>query len=97
MTTQPDKNRPLTIDGETGKPDPTPRTINLSNFRDIRLELAWLYRQIDAGKITSQDGTRRAYVLRTIADVLTLAELEKRIEDLETRGLLPAQSEARRY
>jgi hypothetical protein len=36
-------------------------------------------------------------VLRTIADVLTLAELEKRIEDLETRGLLPTQSEARTH
>ncbi|MGH8613626.1 MAG: hypothetical protein ACREYF_16820 [Gammaproteobacteria bacterium] len=87
----PDKNRGLTIDGETGKPDPTPRRIDLSTLRDVRLELAHLYRHIDAGKITSQDGTRRAYVLRQIADVLTVTEIERRIEDLEARGtLLPA-------
>jgi hypothetical protein len=50
MATHSDKNRPLTINGETGKPDPTPRAIKLSDFRDIRLELAWLYRQIAGGR-----------------------------------------------
>jgi hypothetical protein len=77
-----DENRVLTIDGETGVPDPTPRRIDLSTLRDVRLELAYLYRQIDAGKIQSQDGTRRAYILRQIADVLTVAEIKRRIEQL---------------
>jgi hypothetical protein len=48
--------------------------------------LTYLYRQIDACKITSQDGTRRAYVLRQIADVLTVADIEPRLEQLEKRN-----------
>lgn len=51
----------------------------------MRLELAYLYRQIGAGKITSQDGARCAYILRQIADVLTVAEIERRLEQLEER------------
>jgi transposase InsO family protein len=87
------KRRPQTFDGDTGMLDPTPRRIDLSSLRDIRLELAYLYRQIDAGKIPSQDGTRRAYVLRQIADVLTITEIERRLDELEERNarrLLPS-------
>jgi hypothetical protein len=51
----------------------------------MRLELAHVYRQMDAGHIETQDGTRRAYVLKMIADVITLADLEKRIAELEER------------
>lgn len=36
-----DESMPQTIDGKTGKPVPTPRTINLSNLRDVRLEMAY--------------------------------------------------------
>lgn len=72
-----------TIDGETGMPDPTPRRIDLSSLRDVRLELAHVYRKMDSGEIASQEGTRRAYVLKTIHDVIVSAELEKRIEELE--------------
>jgi hypothetical protein len=72
-----DKREPEIIDGQTGLVCPTPRTINLSNHRGARLELAHVYREIDAGWIKSQDGTRRAYVLRQIADILVSAEQEK--------------------
>ena len=92
-----DENRGLTIDGHTGTPDPTPRRIDLSSLREVRLELAYLYRQIDAGKVPSQDGTRRAYILRQIADVLTMTEIERRLEELEERQatrLLPDASRA---
>lgn len=88
-----DRKEPQTIDGATGKPDPTPpRRIDLSSLRDVRVELAALYRRIDSGEIESQDGSRRAYVLRTIADIIALAELERRIEELEERrqGAAPA-------
>jgi hypothetical protein len=80
-----DATTPETIDGETGKLLPTPRTINLSNLRDARLELAHVYREIDAGRIKSQDGTRRAYVLRIIHDVIVSAEFERRIVELEEK------------
>jgi hypothetical protein len=83
MADKPDEREPETFDNETGTPDGTPRRIDLSSLRDVRLELAAVYRKMDAGTIPSQDGTRRAYVLKTIADVIALAELEKRIQDLE--------------
>jgi len=90
-----DVNTAQTIDGATGKPDPTPRRIDLSSLRDVRLELAAVYRKMDADEIESQDGTRRAYVLKTIHDVIVSAELERRIAELEERygagtPLLPA-------
>jgi hypothetical protein len=84
-----DKREPQTIDGETGCPDPTPgkpaRRIDLSTLRDVRLELAALYRRVDSGEIESQDGTRRAYVLQCIAKVIEAAEIEARIAALEER------------
>jgi hypothetical protein len=83
----PDAKRSETIDGETGKPTPTPRRIDLSSLRDVRLELAAVYRKMDSGEIESQDGTRRAYVLKTIHDVIVSAELERRIDELEERQL----------
>jgi hypothetical protein len=83
----PDAKHPETIDGETGKSTPTPRRIDLSSLRDVRLELAAVYRKMDSGEIESQDGTRRAYVLKTIHDVIVSAELERRIDDLEERQL----------
>ena len=85
----PDKKRAETIDGATGKPDHTPRRIDLSSLKDIRLELAAVYRKMDGGEIESQDGTRRAYVLKTIHDVIVSAELERRIQDLDERLRLP--------
>lgn len=79
----PDKTDLQTIDGITGKLDPTPRRIDLSNLRDIRLELAAVYRLMGSGGIPSQEGTRRAYVLKMIHDVIVSAELERRIMELE--------------
>jgi hypothetical protein len=80
-----DERKPETIDGQTGKPDPTPRRIDLSSLRDVRLEMALVYRKMDAGSIDSQDGSRRVFVLRQIADVIIDADLERRIAELEER------------
>ena len=77
------KRQPETLDGETGKPDAPKRRIDLSNLRDVRLELAQVYRKIDAGEINSQDGSRRAFVLKVLHDVIVSADVEKRIEALE--------------
>ena len=81
-----DKRKAETIDGDTGKPAPTPRRIDLSTLRDVRLELAAVYRMMDSGAIESQEGTRRAYVLKTIHDVIVSAELERRIQELEDQA-----------
>lgn len=90
---QPDERKAETIDSATGKledtPPPQKRRIDLSTLRDVRLELAHVYRQMDEGALESADGTKRAYVLKTIADVITLSELEKRIQELEDRQAIP--------
>lgn len=92
MSENTDNEAGQVIDGETGLPVDTPppdgpgtphRRIDLSSLRDVRLELAALYRKMDRGTIKSQEGTRRAYVLKMIADVIALAELEQRVEELE--------------
>ena len=85
----PDKTQLQTIDGATGKLDPTPRRIDLSNLRDVRLELAAVYRLMESGSIPSQEGTRRAYVLKMIHDVIVSAELERRIIELENQQPRP--------
>ena len=90
-----DKRKPQTFDAETGAPDPTPRRIDLSTLRDVRLELAAVYRKMDSGEIESQDGTRRAYVLKTIHDVIVSAELERRILELEEKHEQRMQGAAR--
>ena len=78
-----------TIDGATGKVVPTSRRIDLSSLRDVRLELAAVYRLMDSGSIPSQEGTRRAYVLKMIHDVIVSAELERRIIELENQQPRP--------
>ena len=85
----PDTTQLQTIDGATGKVAPTSRRIDLSSLRDVRLELAAVYRLMDSGSIPSQEGTRRAYVLKMIGDVLVSAELERRIIELENQQPRP--------
>ena len=84
-----DKTQLQTIDGATGKVVPTSRRIDLSSLRDVRLELAAVYRLMDSGSIPSQEGTRRAYVLKMIHDVIVSAELERRIIELESQQPRP--------
>ena len=86
---------PETLDGNTGKPDPIPpRRIDLSTLRDVRLEMAACYRAVDAGTIGSQDGSRRVFMLRQIADVIVNAELERRVSELEERAAIGASGRA---
>ena len=47
--------------------------------------MAHVYREVEAGRLKSQEGTRRVYILRQIGDLIVAAELEKRIADLEER------------
>ena len=77
-----------TIDGTTGKADPPQRRIDLSSLRDVRLEMAYVYRQVDCGKISPSEATKRTYLLDAIHKVIVSAELEQRIIDLEERAML---------
>lgn len=97
---QADKREPQTIDGNSGRPDPTPPKLNLSNLRDVRLEMAAVYRDVKRGTLDSRDGSRRVYILRQIGDILAITELERRVEQLENQrgphaGALSYQPEQR--
>ena len=84
-----DEKRPETIDGETGLPEPTPaqkRPLKLSDLRDVRLEMAAVYRMVSEGSLKSQEGTRRVYILRQIGDIIAMHDLEQRVQELEDRS-----------
>ena len=83
-----DKKGPETFDGKTGLTEATPaskRRIDLSDLRDVRLEMAAVYRMVDSGELKSQEGTRRVYILRQIGDIIAMHDLEKRVQELEER------------
>lgn len=76
-------NQPLTIDGATGKPDPTPPYIPLKSADDVRLELGKVYRDMRQGRIDMADGTKLAYVLGQLAKAIETGVIEARMEALE--------------
>lgn len=85
------RNRhPVTVDGETGKPDAPPRQrtapIKLDTLRNIRDELGRLYREARAGKLAAQDATRLAYLLGQLRETVVLMDLEGRLAAIEERS-----------
>lgn len=68
--------------GNTVTPTPMPK-IDLRDAHAIRREIATVYRDMRAGRIATQDGTRLAYVLDMIRKVHETAVLQDRIELLE--------------
>jgi len=76
------------IDHDSGQPvPPTPRKrrhhVKLETIGDIKSELARLYRQAKAGEIATQDATRLAYLLNSLAGLIESHDLERRIQALE--------------
>lgn len=65
--------------------DPTPgrRRPNLATLVGVRREMARVYVAMKTGKLPSQDGTRLAYVLTSIAKLIESSDLQQRIEALE--------------
>lgn len=61
---------------------PTPK-IDLRDAHAIRRELGSVYRDMRSGRITSQDGTRLAYVLDLMRKAYETAVLEDRVIALE--------------
>jgi hypothetical protein len=62
---------------------PTPSKIDLRDVHALRRELAAVYRDMRAGRIPAQDGTRLAYVLDLIRKAFETEDLKKRIELIE--------------
>ncbi len=62
---------------------PTPPRIDLKTIDDVRIEMARVYRDMRAGRIETQEGTRFTYVLAQIGKLIESADLEKRLEAIE--------------
>ena len=61
------------------------RRIDLATACDVRRELCAVYREMRAKTIDASTGTKLAFVLAQIGKLIETHELEKRIEDLESR------------
>lgn len=88
--TQSDLNElPNVAEMQVLPPRPTPliKRTKLSNVREIRAELARVYRRAKAGEIDTGTATRFAYILDLMSRMIERAELEGRIEALEDREL----------
>jgi hypothetical protein len=62
---------------------PTPTKIDLRDGHAIRRELGAVYRDMRAGRIETQEGTRLAYVLDMIRKAYETSVLQDRIELME--------------
>ena len=82
-----EKHPPLTIDGATGTPDPTPPKIKLNSLGDVRREMATIYREARAGKLDISDAGRLAYVLTGIGKLIEVEQIEQRLNQLERKLL----------
>jgi hypothetical protein len=82
-----EEKTPLTIDGATGEPDPTPPKTKLSSIEDVRREMATIYREARAGKVDISDAGRLAYILTGIGKLVEVEQVERRLIELEKRLL----------
>lgn len=82
-----EKHPPLTIEGATGTPDPTPPKIKLNSIGDVRREMATIYREARAGKLDISDAGRLAYVLTGIGKLIEVELIEQRLAHLERKLL----------
>lgn len=85
-----------TFDGETGKPVDTPprngkgkrRRIDLSNARDMRLEMAYLYRRCDAGELESGEMNKRIWALGEMLKAHVVQDLAREVAELQAARML---------
>ncbi len=62
---------------------PKQKYIRLGTIRQIRFELAAIYREVRTGKLASGEGTRLAWLLQALANLTVDSQLEQRIAELE--------------
>jgi hypothetical protein len=78
-----DKNLPVPVDRKGVAVLAPPARIDLSNYRDIRLEMARVYRAFDQQKIGESEAKARHFMLSTLAQIIKATETEQRLEAIE--------------
>lgn len=82
---------PVEIDGATGTVKPlSPKkslryVAKLDSLKDVRREMAKVYREARSGIIEAQDGTKLVWMLAAIGKAIEGSDIEKRIEALEKK------------
>lgn len=74
------------IDGELIPASPTPdkvKRLRLGTLKEIRREMATVYREARLGKMPTQEATRLVYVLIAVENMIKDSDLEERITKLE--------------
>lgn len=79
------QNEPATIDGASLHVLPTPPTIHLKTIDQVRLEMAKVYRDCRHGRLEVGDGAKLVFMLGQIGKMIELADLERRLIELEKR------------
>ena len=80
-----ENNRQL-LDGQIIVADPAPgklARIRLGNIKDVRHEIARVYRETRLGMIPTQEATRLVYMLISLGNMIKDSEFEERISALE--------------
>lgn len=62
---------------------PSPRFIRLTTIDDARAEMARVYRDMRAGKIPMEDGTKLVYVLSQVGRLSEVVLIEKRVQQMQ--------------
>ena len=74
------------LEGVAVEAPPPPKYIRLGSIRQIRYELAAVYRLARTNKMASGEATRLTYILNTLAQMTVDSQIEERISELEERG-----------
>lgn len=77
------KRTPTTIDGATGKPDPSPRRVRLETMTDIKREMARVYREARGGRLNLSDAGKLTFMLTQIGRTIEGSDIERRLRALE--------------
>jgi hypothetical protein len=64
-------------------PTPTGRRTKLGNIREIRAELARVYRKAKSAEIDTTTATRLTYILTQLANLTMDSDIEERLTQLE--------------
>lgn len=78
-------NSPVTLEGQLLRAVPTPQ-LKLATIDDCRREMAKVYRDARYARTDTADASRLVYMLATIAKMIEIGELEKRLSALEMKN-----------